>query len=104
MALERGLFHGLGAYRDPADYLAKKGVPFRDAHETVARAVKAAIASGVDLAALPLATLQQFNPAIGQDVYGVLSLRGSLDARDILGGTAPTQVRAQVARHRARLS
>jgi argininosuccinate lyase len=103
-AMEQAALKGHATATDLADYLAKKGVPFRDAHETVARAVKAAIASGVDLAALPLATLQQFNPAIGQDVYGVLSLRGSLDARDILGGTAPTQVRAQVARHRARLS
>ena len=103
-AMEQAALKGHATATDLADYLVKKGVPFRDAHETVAHAVKAAIASGVDLAALPLATLQQFNPAIGQDVYGVLSLRGSLNARDILGGTAPAQVRAQIARHRARLA
>ncbi|MEO8653836.1 MAG: argininosuccinate lyase [Ramlibacter sp.] len=103
-AMEQAALKGHATASDLADYLVKKGVPFRDAHETVAHAVKAAIASGVDLAALPLATLQQFNPAIGQDVYGVLSLRGSLNARDILGGTAPAQVRAQITRHRARLA
>jgi argininosuccinate lyase len=61
------------------------------------------MAQQVDLADLPLAVLQQFNPAIGEDVYQVLSLRGSLNARDLLGGTAPVQVRAQIARHRERL-
>ncbi len=69
----------------------------------MAHAVKAAIAQQVDLSELPLTTLQQFNPTIEQDVYDVLSLRGSLNARDILGGTAPAQVRAQIARHRGRL-
>ncbi|HMA09534.1 MAG TPA: argininosuccinate lyase, partial [Ramlibacter sp.] len=103
-AMEQAALRGHATATDLADYLVKKGVPFRDAHETVAHAVKAAITGGVDLAALPLAALQQFNPAIGQDVYGVLSLRGSLNARDILGGTAPAQVRAQIARHRARLA
>ena len=65
--------------------------------------MKAAIAQQVDLSELPLATLKQFSSAIEQDVYGVLSLRGSLNARDVLGGTAPAQVRAQIARHRQRL-
>jgi argininosuccinate lyase len=87
-----------------ADYLVKKGLPFRDAHETVAHAVKLAIAEGRDLAELPLERLQQMHPAITEDVFGVLSLRGSLDARRVVGGTAPEQVRAQVARHRARLT
>ena len=86
-----------------ADYLVKKGLPFRDAHETVAHAVKAATSHNVDLSELPLAVLQGFNASIEKDVYEVLSLRGSLNARDILGGTAPAQVRAQIARHRARL-
>jgi argininosuccinate lyase len=81
-----------------------KGLPFRDAHETVAHAVKAAMSHGVDLSELPLSVLQQFNPAIEKDVYDVLSLRGSLDTRNVLGGTAPSQVRAQIARHRARLA
>jgi argininosuccinate lyase len=66
--------------------------------------VKTAIAKGVDLSELPLIELQQFNPKIEADVYEVLSLRGSLNARDILGGTAPRQVRLQIARHRARLA
>jgi len=69
----------------------------------VAHAVKAATSHKVDLAELPLAVLQQFNPNIEKDVYDVLSLRGSLNARNILGGTAPAQVKAQVVRHRARL-
>jgi argininosuccinate lyase len=58
----------------------------------------------VDLSELPLAVLQGFNASIEKDVYTCLSLRGSLNARDILGGTAPNQVRAQIARHRARLA
>ncbi len=102
-AMERAALRGYATATDLADYLVKKGLPFRDAHETVAHAVKTAIAQGVDLSELPLATLQQFNPHIGNDVYDVLSLRGSLNARNTLGGTAPAQVRAQVARHRARL-
>ena len=102
-AMERAALRGYATATDLADYLVKKGLPFRDAHESVAHAVKTAIAQGVDLSELPLATLQQFNPHIGDDVYAVLSLRGSLNARNTLGGTAPAQVRAQVARHRARL-
>ncbi len=103
-AMERAAKKGYATATDLADYLVKKGLPFRDAHEVVAHAVKDAIAAGVDLSELPLATLQTYNPAIEQDVFEVLSLRGSLNARDILGGTAPKQVRAQVARHRARLA
>jgi argininosuccinate lyase len=70
----------------------------------VAHAVKAAISHQVDLSELPLAVLQSFNPTIEKDVYDVLSLRGSLNARNILGGTAPAQVRQQIARHLARLA
>ncbi|MBB1600101.1 argininosuccinate lyase [Variovorax sp. UMC13] len=102
-AMEKAALRGYATATDLADYLVKKGLPFRDAHETVAHAVKAAISHQVDLSELPLAVLQQFNPGIEKDVYDVLSLRGSLNARNILGGTAPAQVRAQVARHRARL-
>ncbi len=94
---------GYATATDLADYLVKKGLPFRDAHEAVAHAVKAAIAQGKDLSELPLATLQGFNAAITDDVFTVLSLKGSLNARNVLGGTAPTQVRAQIARHRSRL-
>ncbi len=102
-AMERAARRGYATATDLADYLVKKGLPFRDAHEVVAHAVKFAIPRGVDLSELPLDALQSFNPTITDDVYEVLSLRGSLNARNLLGGTAPAQVRAQVARHRARL-
>ena len=103
-AMERAAKRGYATATDLADYLVKKGLPFRDAHEAVAHAVKLAIGQGLDLAELPLATLQGFHPSIGEDVLEVLTLRGSLNARNLLGGTAPAQVRAQVARHRARLA
>ena len=103
-AMERAALKGYATATDLADYLVKKGLPFRDAHEAVAHAVKVALQQGMDLAELPLATLQGFNAAIGEDVFEVLTLRGSLAARNVLGGTAPAQVLAQVARHRARLT
>jgi len=102
-AMEQAARRGHATATDLADYLVKKGLPFRDAHETVADAVRAASARGVELAALPLEDLRAFHPAIDADVYDVLSLRGSLAARAVVGGTAPVQVRAQVARQRARL-
>ena len=102
-AMELAAKKGYATATDLADYLVKKGVPFRDAHEAVAHAVKHAIGEGVDLSELPLATLKGFHPAIGSDAHAVLTLRGSLAARNVLGGTAPEQVRAQIARHRARL-
>jgi argininosuccinate lyase len=94
---------GYATATDLADYLVKKGLPFRDAHETVAHAVKIAQTQGVDLSELSLTDLQAFNPAIEADVFAVLSLEGSLNARNTLGGTAPAQVRTQLARHRDRL-
>ena len=103
-AMERAALRGYATATDLADYMVKKGLPFRDAHEAVAHAVKAAISHNVDLAELPLKVLQGFNPNIEKDVYDCLSLRGSLNARNILGGTAPNQVRMQIARHRARLA
>jgi argininosuccinate lyase len=103
-AMERAALKGYATATDLADYLAKKGIPFRDAHEVVAHAVKRAMQQGVELSALPLAELQAFHPAIEADVLPLLSLRGSLEARNVAGGTAPQQVRAQVARHRARLA
>jgi argininosuccinate lyase len=102
--MEQAARRGYATATDLADYLVKKGLPFRDAHEIVAHAVKAATSHQVDLSELPLAVLQEFNPKIEKDVYEVLSLRGSLNARSTLGGTAPTQVRAQIARHLARLA
>ncbi len=95
---------GFATATDLADYLVKKGLPFRDAHETVAEAVKAASDRGVDLTDLPLDVLKTFNPNIEQDVYAVLTLEGSLQARNTLGGTAPAQVQVQLARHQKRLA
>ncbi|MBW0171025.1 MAG: argininosuccinate lyase [Hydrogenophaga sp.] len=103
VAMEEAAKKGYATATDLADYLVKKGLPFRDAHETVAHAVKAAVSHNCDLSELPLAVLQGFNPSIEKDVYECLSLRGSLEARNTLGGTAPAQVRTQIARHRARL-
>lgn len=102
-AMERAALKGYATATDLADYMVKKGLPFRDAHEAVAHAVKTAIEKQVDLSELPLEVLQQFNPKIDKDVYDVLSLRGSLNARNTLGGTAPAQVRLQIARHVKRL-
>ena len=101
--MEAAARKGYATATDLADYLVKKGLPFRDAHEVVAHAVKAATSHQVDLSELPLAVLQEFHPAIGKDVYEVLSLRGSLNARNTLGGTAPEQVRVQIGRHKTRL-
>jgi argininosuccinate lyase len=101
--MEAAALKGYATATDLADYLVKKGLPFRDAHEAVAHAVKIAIGRGVDLSALPLAELQAIQPLIQADVDPVLTLRGSLNARQVLGGTAPAQVQAQIERHRARL-
>ncbi len=86
-----------------ADYLVRKGVPFRDAHEMVGKTVAHAAARAVDLAELPLADLQQYAPAVSDDVYATLTLEGAVNARDHIGGTAPAQVRAACARARLRL-
>jgi argininosuccinate lyase len=103
-AMERAALKGYATATDLADYLVKKGLPFRSAHEVVAHAVKTAIARGLDLAQLPLAELQQFDARIGEDVFAVLTLSGSMDARQGVGGTAPVQVCAQIERHRVRLA
>lgn len=102
-AMEQAARKGYATATDLADYLVKKGLPFRDAHETVAHAVKAASSHNCDLSELPLTVLQGFHPSIGKDVFDALSLRGSLNARGTLGGTAPAQVKAQIERHQARL-
>ncbi|MGQ3052767.1 MAG: argininosuccinate lyase [Roseateles sp.] len=103
-AMRAAALKGHATATDLADYLVKKGAAFRDAHEVVAHAVKTATAKGVDLAALSLDELKAFDDRIEADVFDVLSLEGSLNARNVLGGTAPAQVRAQVARHRERLA
>jgi len=102
-AMQAAAQKGYATATDLADYLVKKGLPFRDAHEIVAHAVKAASSHPCDLSELPLTVLQGFHPSIGEDVYPVLSLRGSLEARNTLGGTAPSQVLAQIQRHHQRL-
>jgi len=102
-AMEAAARRGYATATDLADYLVKKGLAFRDAHEVVAHAVKTAQSLRVDLSELPLATLQTFNPGIEADVFEVLSLKGSLAARNTQGGTAPERVRAEIARHLKRL-
>ena len=103
-AMEAAVKKGYATATDLADYLVKKGLPFRDAHETVAHAVKAATSHNCDLSELPLNVLQGFHASIEKDVYEVLSLHGSLNARNTVGGTAPAQVQAQIARHLQRLA
>jgi argininosuccinate lyase len=91
---------GFATATDLADYLVKKGMPFRDAHEVVALAVRYAVDKKVDLSDLPLASLQQFSSSISDDVYGVLTLEGSLNSRNHVGGTAPVQVKAAIMKMR----
>ena len=95
---------GFATATDLADYLARKGVAFRDAHEIVGRAVRRGMDSGRDLSELPLEELKAFNPLIEADVYEVLTPAGSVRARRHLGATAPEQVRAAVAAARRRLT
>ena len=102
-AMEAAARKGFATATDLADYLVKKGLPFRDAHEIVAHAVKSAQQQGCDLSELPLAALQRFHASIAQDVYEVLSLRGSVEARKVVGGTATEQVRRAIAARRALL-
>ncbi|RLJ62086.1 argininosuccinate lyase [Sulfurisoma sediminicola] len=102
-AMRAALKQGYATATDLADYLVKKGLPFRDAHEAVARAVQAAEKRGCDLADLTLAELQAFSKLIGEEVFAVLTVEGSLAARDHIGGTAPVQVRAAIARLRKSL-
>jgi argininosuccinate lyase len=102
-AMRAAVLEGHATATDLADYLVRKGVPFRDAHEAVSRAVREAERLGVDLAALPLATLKRFSPKIGTDARKVLTPEGSVAARNHVGGTAPVQVRAAIARARKRL-
>ncbi|MFL6693743.1 MAG: argininosuccinate lyase, partial [Ramlibacter sp.] len=102
-AMEQAARKGFATATDLADYLVKKGLPFRDAHEIVAHAVKSAQQQGCDLSELPLPALQQFHASIGPDVYDVLSLRGSVEARKVVGGTATEQVRRAIAARRAAL-
>ncbi len=102
--MRQAALEGFATATDLADYLVKKGIPFRDAHEVVALAVKHGVQQGCDLADLPLIELQKFSPMISDDVYQVLTLEGSLASRDHVGGTAPTQVKQSIVRARKLLS
>jgi argininosuccinate lyase len=102
-AMRAAVLEGHATATDLADYLVRKGVPFRDAHDVVARAVRAAEAGGVDLASLPLKALQRFSKKIGSDIAKVLTPEGSVASRKHPGGTAPAEVRKAVARARKRL-
>ncbi len=92
----RAAKQGFATATDLADYLVNKGLPFRDAHETVGQAVAKASAEGRDLTEFSLQEMKAFNPAIEQDVFQTLSLEGSVNARNITGGTAPDQVKSQI--------
>ena len=102
-AMRAALAEGHATATDLADYLVRKGMAFRDAHEIVARAVREAERRGTDLARLPLAMLKRFSPQIGADVRRVLDPEGAVAARNHVGGTAPAQVRRAAARARKRL-
>jgi len=102
-AMRAALREGYATATDLADYLVRRGLPFRDAHEAVARAVRHAEARGCDLAELPLGELQRFAKVIRADVYRFLSAEGSTAARRHRGGTSPAQVRVAARRARRRL-
>jgi len=101
--MREAALRGFSTATDLADYLVRKGMPFRDAHEVVGKSVAYGIESGKDLGEMSLEELQQFSDTIGADVFEVLTLEGSVSARNHIGGTAPSQVRAAVARGKSRL-
>ena len=103
-AMRTAALQGYATATDLADYLVKQGIPFRDAHEAVALAVRFAEKRGCDLADLKLEELQQFSALIKDNIFAVLTLEGSLAARNHIGGTAPQQVEAAIARARVFLS
>jgi len=94
---------GFSTATDLADYLVRRGVPFRDAHEIVGKSVGYGVQTEKDLSEMSLAELQQFSTVIEQDVFAVLTLEGSVAARNHIGGTAPAQVKAAVGRAKASL-
>ena len=102
-AMRQAALKGFSTATDLADYLVRKNLPFRDAHDCVGQAVAFAASKTVDLSELTLSELQSFHSAIDADVFEVLTLEGSVNARDHLGGTAPRQVKLQVEHHRSRL-
>jgi argininosuccinate lyase len=94
---------GFSTATDLADYLVRQGIPFRDAHEIVGKSVAYGLATNKDLADMSLAELQQFSTSITADVFDVLTLEGSVAARDHIGGTAPKQVQSAAERAARRL-
>ena len=94
---------GYATATDLADYLVRKGLAFRDAHEVVGKAVALGVQKGVDLSDLSLTELQEFSPLIGAEVFEYLTLEGSLNARNHIGGTAPNQVKMAIERGRERV-
>ena len=102
--MRQAALEGYATATDLADYLVKKGMPFRDAHEAVALAVKHAVKKGCDLAELPLNELEKFSDKISKDVFSVLTLEGSLASRNHVGGTAPAQVKKAITRARKLIS
>ena len=102
--MRQAALEGYATATDLADYLVKKGIPFRDAHEVVALAVKHAVKKGCDLAELSLPELQKFSNKISKEVFAVLTLEGSLASRNHVGGTAPAQVKKAIARARKFIS
>ncbi len=96
--MKKAVEQGYATATDLADYLVKKGVPFRDSHEIVAQVVKKAEEEGKTLQDMPLMTLQHFSPVIEKDVYAVLSLEGSMESRRVTGGTSPLQIKKQLKR------
>ena len=102
-AMREAARRGFATATDLADYLVRKGVAFRDAHEIVGKAVALGIEKKKDLSDMSLAELRQFSDQIDEDVFEVLTLEGSVSARDHIGGTAPDQVRAAVKRGREAL-
>ncbi|OOZ36573.1 argininosuccinate lyase [Solemya velesiana gill symbiont] len=101
--MREATMEGFATATDLADYLVRKGTPFRDAHEVVGKAVALCVEKECDLSDLTLNELQGFSNAIADDVFDVLTLEGSVAARNHIGGTAPEQVRAAIQRARARL-
>jgi len=99
-AMRKVATQGHATATDLADYLVRKGLPFRDAHEVVAKAVRLAVKRGCDLSDLKLNELKRFSGLIGKDVYPFLSLEGSIKSRNHIGGTAPKQVKAAISRGR----
>jgi argininosuccinate lyase len=102
--MRTAVLKGFATATDLADYLVKRGMAFRDAHEAVATAVRVAGQSQRALEDLSLDELRAFSPLIGEDIFAVLSPEGSVASRNHIGGTAPAQVRAAIARASERLA